>query len=188
VDAGSVIAVVGAQAVALAAIGANFLQQRRAFANERELTDLESVRGLLSEAAAVLHRVEYALDEANSTLIQWGGAFFENEERAKPYRELEAVGREADEVLGQLRIRLGPKHSATLAFGDADAAMLDAFRALGLVRLEEPAPAGTPTREEFAEMMEQQRDRVSAGRENFNIAQEQFAEAAHAATGVRLGS
>jgi hypothetical protein len=44
-----------------------------------------------------------------------------------------------DRVLGQLRIRLGPEHPATVAFGEADAAMLDVFRALGLIKVEDPA-------------------------------------------------
>lgn len=185
-DAGSVIAVAGAQIVALAAIGAGFWQQRKGFANERELADLESVRELMSEAAAVLHRVEYALDQAHSTLVEWGARFFEDEERAKPYRELEAVGREADGVLGQLRIRFGPEHPATLAFGDADAAMLDVFRALGLIKMEDPAISGTYAERQVAEMLEAQRERVARGRENFGIAQEQFVAAAHASAGAKL--
>lgn len=185
-DAGSVIAVAGAQIVALAAIGAGFWQQRKGFVHERKLADLESVRDLMSEAAAILHRVEYALDSANSTLTEWGAAFFEGEEREKPYRQLEEVGREMDGVLGQLRIRFGPGHPATVAFADADAAMLDVFRALGLVKVEDPAIKGSYEEREVVEMVAQQRDRVRTGRENFGIAQEQFVAEAYAAAGAKL--
>jgi hypothetical protein len=186
VDTGSVIAVVASSVVALAAIGAAFWQQKRGFVYERKLSDLESVRGVMSEAAAVLHRVEYALDEANSTLIQWGARFFEDEERARPYDLLEEVGREVDGVLGQLRIRFGPEHPAAVAFGDAGAAMLDVFRALGLIKLEDPAIKGTYDEREVVGMVAQQRDRISTGRENFGIAQEQFVSAAHSAAGAKL--
>lgn len=185
-DTGSAIAVVASSFVAIAAIGTAFWQQERGFGHERKLADLESVRGVMSGAAAILHRIEYALDDANSTLMEWGAAMFDNEARAKPYYQLKEVGREADGVLGQLRIRFGPDHPATLAFGDADAAMLDVFRALGLIKMEDPDVKGSYDEGQVDQMLKEQRKRVTTGRENFGIAQEKFVQAAHAAAGAKL--
>lgn len=186
-DAGYAIALLVSNVVgAGVAIVATSWQQRRGFVHEREQADRPGVRGLLSEAVGLLHRLEYALDDANVTLIQWGGAFFEDEERATSYRELEAAGRETDALRGQLEVLLGSDHPATRAFREAATAMLDAFRALGLIRMEEPT-----TREEradpyMAELVDEQRKRVGAARESFGTAKERFLRAAHAAAGATL--
>ena len=140
----------------------------------------------MAEASAALHRTEYALDDALSTLRAWGAAFFEDRQREGPYQALEDVGREGDLLKGTLRILFGPEHPVALAFDHANAAALDAFRALGLIKMEPPAERGTPERGEIREWADGQRERVETARENFRIAQEEFVAAAHAAGGARL--
>jgi hypothetical protein len=180
------VSVISSGVVALAAIANAGYQQNRGRAHDRELSDLEAVRSALAEAAAVLHRSEYALDDALSTLRAWGAAFFEDEERAKPYFRLEEIGREADLLKGRLRILFGPTHPVALRFDDANTAMLDAFRALGMIKVEPPAERGTPEREEIRGWAKEQRERMETAHKNFGIAQGQFIEAAHVAAGARL--
>ena len=180
------VSIIASSAVAIAAIINAGYQQSRGRAHGRELSDLEAVRSALAEAAAVLHRSEYALDDALSTLRSWGAAFFKDEERAKPYVRLEEIGREADQLKGRLRILFGPAHPVALLFDDANAAMLDAFRALGMIKVEPPAERGTPEQGEIREWAAEQRKRVETARENFGIALEQFIAAAHAAAGAKL--
>ncbi|HKI86227.1 MAG TPA: hypothetical protein VKA53_05745 [Thermoanaerobaculia bacterium] len=182
------VAVVATSAVALATIGSQFLQQRRGHKHDRELSDLASVRGDMAEAAAVLHRMEYALDDALRSLRAWGVAFFEDEEREAPYKTLERVGREADVLRGRLRILFGPDHAVALAFDEANTAMLDAFRALWMVKMEPPAEQGTLERRESAQWVRDQGVKVVAARERFGLAQEQFTAAAHSAAGAWLPS
>jgi hypothetical protein len=90
------VAVIASTLMGLSGLVVGYLGQRQGRAHEREISDLEAVRSVLAEAAAVLHRSEYALDEALSALRAWGAAFFEEEGRAKPYFRLEEIGREAD--------------------------------------------------------------------------------------------
>jgi len=180
------VAVITSTAMGLSGLVVGYLGQRQGRAHERELSDLEAVRSALAEAASVLHRSEYALDDALSTLQSWNAAFFEKEERAKPYFRLEEIGREADLLKGRVRILFGPAHPVALRFDDANAAILDAFRALGMIRMEPPAERGTPERGEIREWTNQQRERIETAHENFRFAQEQFIEAAHVAAGARL--
>jgi hypothetical protein len=186
VDTESLVALLAANLVTLAVAAAGFWRQRRGFAHDRELSDLESVRSVMADAAAVLHRMEYALDDALATLRGWGAAFFESEEREKPYKVLEAVGREADLLKGQLRVLFGPEHLVAVAFSNANTAMLDAFRGLWMVKMEPPAERGTPSQQEVREFERQQGERVETARDNFAAAQEQFVKAAHTAGGAKL--
>jgi hypothetical protein len=173
-------------AVAIAAILVGVWQQRRLFEHERHLADRAAVQEVLSDAASSLHRAEYAIDDAGLKLIEWGAAMFENEERAAPFGRLRDQGRELDAVVGQLRIKLGPEHPATLRFDHADAAYLDAYRALDMIRMEDPAITGTYAEQEVAEFVAEQRRRFQQSRGNFKIAQEQFVALAHSAAGAQL--
>lgn len=144
----AIVSVAVSGTVAVAAIVAQLRQQRKSLEHDRKLSDLDSVRGVMAEAAAVLHQMEYALDDATATLRGWGAEFFENEEREAPYRALATVGREADLHKGTLRILFGPEHPVALAFDHATAATLDAYRALGMIKMEPPAEKGTPEQRE----------------------------------------
>ncbi|HEU4737589.1 MAG TPA: hypothetical protein VFS54_00765 [Solirubrobacterales bacterium] len=182
----AIVSVAVSGAVAVAAIVAQLWQQRKSLEHDRKLSDLDSVRGIMAEAAAVLHRMEYALDNATATLMGWGAGFFDNEEREAPYRALATVGREADMHKGTLRILFGPEHPVALAFDAATAATLDAYRALGMIKMEPPAEQGTPERREVRAWVEEQRERLETARQNFRVAQDEFVAAAHAAGGARL--
>lgn len=182
----AIVSVAVSGTVALAAILAQLWQQRKGFEHDRKLSDLDSVRGVMAEAAAVLHRMEYALDDANAALRGWGAEFFENEEREAPYRALASVGREADMHKGTLRILFGPEHPVALAFDASTAATLDGYRALWMIKMEPPAEQGTPERREVRQFVEEQRERLETARENFRIAQDEFVAVAHAAGGARL--
>jgi hypothetical protein len=186
VTAVSIVSVAVSGLVAVAAILVGVWQQRRLFEHERGIADRGAVRGILADAAAILHRAEYAIDGASLRFTEWGAAMFENDERAKPFATLRDTGTEFDAALAQVKIALGPEHEATLALQDADAAYLDAYRALDMIRMEDPAITGTYAEQEVTEFIGRERDRFSTGRDNFKVAQEQFFERAHSAAGARL--
>lgn len=187
-EAVAIISVVLTSLTAMAAIGAGLWQQRQGFHHERGVVDRGAVRELLARAAATLHQAEYAVDEAVAALVAYGAGMFDDDhpERLAPYTKVEAVGVEFDKVLAEVRILLGPDHPATQSLEDADAAFLDAFRAMKMIRLEDPAIKGTYAEREVAAMVAGERDRARAGRENFKVAQEQFVRRAHAAAGAAL--
>jgi hypothetical protein len=151
------------------------------------MADRDAVRDALSETAAVMHRAEYAIDAVSAALLGFGSTMFDPDhpERARPQSELEAVGRELDQALGRLRILLGPRSNVTLAAEDANTALLDGFRAVGLIRLEDPDGEGRRANR-IADRNDELVDRVQQARENFKIAEEQFVERAHAAVGADL--
>jgi hypothetical protein len=60
----AIVSVAVSGTVAVAAIMAQLWQQRKSLERDRKLSDLDSVRGVMAKAAAVLHRMEYALDDA----------------------------------------------------------------------------------------------------------------------------
>jgi hypothetical protein len=188
VEAVAIISVVLTSLTAIAAIGANLWQQRQGFRHERGVVDRTAVRELLSRAAATLHQAEYAVDEAVAELVAYGASMFDDAhpERLAPYTKVEAVGVEFDKVLAEVRILLGPDHPATQSLEDADAAFLEAFRAMKMIRLEDPAIKGTYAEREVAAMVAIERDRARTGRENFKTAQEKFVRRAHAAAGAAL--
>ena len=183
----TIVSVALTSTIALAAIIANVVQQREGFRHDRGMADRDAVRDALAEASAVMHRAEYAIDAVSAALLGFGSTMFDPDhpERAQPQSELEAVGRELDKALGRLRILLGPRSSVTLAAEDANTALLDGFRAVGLIRLEGPDGEGRRANR-IADRNDELVDRVQQARENFKIAQEQFVERAHAAVGADL--
>ncbi len=180
------IAAVSSGSVALATIGAGLLRQRSTLRQARQLSDLQSMRAILDEAAAALHEVEYLLNDLRSFLAQFGRAFAEAEERERTYERLGRSGRELDRLLERLKIRLGLGHAAVIAFEAADQAVLEIHRTLGQIR-SEPETYATPGRDREAEQRyDERRDRVVAEREAFDTMREDFIATAQAAAGVHL--
>ena len=182
-DTGSFVAVVVANIVAIVAILTGLWQHSKTLAQERELSDLASVRDVLVKASSVLHMGEYALDGIRLNLSQYGAGFFGNAVYMEPYKELVRVGKETDELLAELRVRLGPKHRAVLAFELTDAAMLLTMRAMESLKLEDTEGEDRAATREF---MRDIRGRVKESRETFDANQAEFFDAAHAAAGARL--
>jgi hypothetical protein len=136
----------------------------------------------------VLHDAEYAIDDAVAALTSFGHGMFSEDhpERAKPYFEVEKVGRGFDQVRDEVRIFLGPDHPATQSLEQANAHFLEVFRAMKAIRHEGQAESGTPAAAEVAGFIRQQRERASTARDGFKVAQAHFVGRAHAAVGADL--
>ena len=185
-DTGSLIAVVIANVVAIVAILTGLWQHSKTLAQERQLSDLISVRDVLVKAASLLHRAEYALDGVRLNLAQYGMGFFGNAVYEEPYEELKRLGKAADEMLAELRVRLGPKHRAVRAFEGADAAMLLTMRSMETLKLEGTDAQDPGVRDALRIAMSEIRNDVKESRDIFDARQAEFFEAAHAAAGARL--
>ena len=187
-DTVAIVSVVSSAAVAIATTGAAIWQQGRRFRHDRALADRAAGRELLSRAAAILHRAEYAIDAAVAALTSFGAGMFDDDhpERAEPYRKIEEVGRELDQVRAEVSIFLGPDHPATEALKQADVHLLDGFRALGMVRNDGRADPGTAAAREVADFLGKKRRRASEARDGFKLAQAHFIRSAHAAVGADL--
>jgi hypothetical protein len=183
----TIVSVALSSLIALAAIAAGVWEHRKGREHERGIADRESVRDTLAETAAILHRAEYAIDDLHVTLLQHGSTMFDpaHPERVKCKDDLEETGRELDLAVGRLRILLGPKSSVTAALEEADAALLDAFRALGLIRLEDPEGEGRRA-QRIESVNDEQRERIERDRDDFKAAQARFVERAHAVAGADL--
>jgi hypothetical protein len=169
--------------VAVAAISAGILQHRSSL----RFDEKESVRVVLDEAAVALHETEYALNNVRFTLTQYGRAFFETEERSKPYRDLDVAGKQLDRLLERLKIRLGRDHDAVESFSAAGEAALEIYRAIQLIKLEpEAMPGDENTERRIAEFVKEQRDRTIAEREKFDSKRGEFIDAAQQTAGADL--
>jgi hypothetical protein len=181
------VAAISSGAVALATIGAGELRHSRSLREARRLSDLENVRTVLDEAAATLHETEYALDDAQAGLQQWGLGFFEDEQREKPYRALRRTGKALDRLLERLKIRFGHEHEVVKTFEAANEAALQIYRALGVIRREDPpAPGDRLAREEVRAFLKIQREKIAAARQEFDRKRMEFIEAAVRVAGAEL--
>lgn len=181
------VAIVVSGAVAVAAIIATWHQHSRGLGHERKLADLASVRDLLDEAAVALHRVTYVLDDVRSSLTQYGGVrFFKTDDGTTTYEQLGEHGRELDALLERLSVRLGPEHEAVSAFKAADEAVLQVWRAAGLLRLEPESDGDEAASRQIERLNNEKRDAIEGDRGAFDAARERFVAAAHGAAGSRL--
>ncbi len=178
-DTGTVIAIVAPNVVTATAIFVGWKQYGRGLRHERALSDLDGLRALLDEAAVALHDTSYALVDAYSDLMRWGRWLFAEEERTASYRTLQARGKALDELAERLKVRLGRDHAVVEAFGNADQAALDAFRALGRIELEggDDSPP---------ELLTETHERLTTARANFNAARLAFLDAANKTAGAEL--
>jgi len=185
VDSAS-IAAISSATVALATIGASLLRQRSTHRQARQLADLQSVRVILDEAAAALHEVEYVLNDLRSLLARLGYTFARLDDGRDVDARLANCGRTLDRLLERLKIRLGPKHAAVVAFAAADESVLEIHRALGPMRnLREP-PQSSRRDRGVEEVLDTQRDRIAAERESFDAMRSEFIVTAQSAAGVHL--
>jgi aspartate aminotransferase-like enzyme len=185
-DAGGVAAI-SSSAVAIVAIIANEVRHRRSLQHARELADLESVRGVMDDAAAALHDATYAIDGVRAGVLQHGLGLFEDEGREKPFRAVRRAGERLDQLLERLKIRLGREHEAVKAFETADAAALEIFRSAELIKLEDrPTPGDDTAAHHVADFLAEQRKRIDAEREEFGVSRDEFIDAAQRAAGADL--
>ena len=181
------IAVISSGTVAVLTIVAADLRDRRSLKHARTLTDLDSVRGVLDEAASSLHETGYALRDVRVGLADYGGAFFEDDDRVKYYEDLGSAGKELDHLLERLKIRFGPAHEVVTTFAAANVAVLESYRTLwGLRRESKPREGDERAQREWHDRVAEQRDRVTAQRELFEAKWEQFIDAAQAVAGADL--
>lgn len=152
----------------------------------RQLSDLQSVRAILDEAASALHRVEYALNDLRSLLAKFGRSFADAEERAGSYAQLTKSGRELDHLLERLKIRLGAEHPAVAAFEVVDQAVLEIHRTLAQIRSESEAHSTRGRMQEAGRRYDERRDKVAAERETFDAMRDEFIATAQHTAGVDL--
>jgi hypothetical protein len=153
-----------------------FRERTLTLKHERTLSDLDAVRSVLEQGAVHLHHVSYALDEARTNL----------QTRADAHRgAIESLGRRYDELSERMKVRLGPEHEATEHFVSANEAVLEIYRALGMILLEDPAD--TPeTRRERGAFIGNQRTRIETARSMFDEERTAYVAAAARAAGARL--
>jgi len=185
VDTASV-AVIASSTVAVAAIGAGWLQHRGSLKHQRKLADLGNVRDVLDDAAALLHRVAYVLDDVRLALTQYEGGFFRAESRVETYRKLERCGQECDALRERLAVRLGRRHEAVKTFAEADEAVLTIYRALGVIKLEVDPPPDPSAAKQVATIVNAKRDEITEQGVVFDERRVDFMAAAHGTAGAEL--
>jgi hypothetical protein len=178
----AIISVVLSSVVALAAIIAGARQHRRGLGHEREMADLESVRGSLVDTATILHRAEYAIDDVWLAVTAHGVTIYEPgyPERSDAVAPLREVGRELDQAIGHFRVQLGPCSSATVALEQVGAALLAAYRSVRGIRYRVDARGAPILRVEARN--EKLVEKFEKDRDDYKVA----VERAHAVAGARL--
>ena len=126
-------------------------------------------RVVVGDCAIALHWVACALDSVRDRLTTYGRRFFETEQHAKPYADLEQLVREMDALAEQLAGALGHDHDALVAFGNARNVVSDIVETVGL--LKDPKPHEVA---DVQKLVEQTIARVRDQRERFDACREQF--------------
>lgn len=181
------VAVISSSTVAALAIIANLFQHRGRVKHERELHDLDNVRDVLDGAAELLHGIAYVLDDVRLGLTQYGAGFFKDEKRVATFNELKRCGREADALLARLAVRLREDHEVVKAFRGADEAVLAIYRALDMIRFEaDPGPDDPYAKEQVRRIVDEEREKIVAGRETFDKCRDDFMKAAPRTAGAKL--
>lgn len=124
---------------------------------------------VVGDCAIALHRVAWTLDSLRGRLTAYRAGFFDTEQHAKPYGDLERLGQDMDVLAEQLSVTLGPEHDAVVAFGDARAAVGEIAETVGLLK--------DPNRPEVADVqkfVDQTIARVQDQRERFDGCRDQF--------------
>jgi hypothetical protein len=185
-DTGSVIALVVANLVTVVAILAGLWQHRKTLAQERELSDLGSVRGVLVEASLALGEGVRALDGVRANLVMHGSELFSHPLYRKPYEELEAMDRVTDQLLAELRVRLGPTHRAVLSFAISAATMqMTRVRFDNLEKKNADLTAESNYEEAGRQRLKTLKE-IEEDRHTFDLNIEDFFSAAHIAAGAQL--
>jgi hypothetical protein len=158
-------------------------RQARQVAHERELADLDDLRGVLDKAATWLHRTSYVLDDFYGKVHL---SYVQSEDGQRMTARLRKCGRELDALYERLSVRLGREHPVTRTFKNADDAVLHTWRAILMLALEQ-TPDGDPyAARQVREHERERRDDVERSRQTFKTAWERFVEAAEVAAGARL--
>jgi hypothetical protein len=182
------VAAISSGAVALATIGAGLVTHRGTLRHSRTLTDLESVRGVLDDAAVALHELEFAFDEVLNGLTSLGVTFFEDEQAIEVYDNLALSCKEAHRHRERLGIRLGRVHEAVVAFGAASEAAGAPYSILWRLRREGGPAANERSRRFFEKSFADGREQIDGQREIFDAKREQFIDAAQKLAGAKLST
>jgi hypothetical protein len=126
--------------------------------------------------------------EVRGQVTQHTPDFFKSDEGTEVYAELERFGRDLDALRERLQVRFGDEHPVVAAFCEAGEALLDVYRAAGLVRLEDPPDGSPAAAHAVRQFYDRTRRRLTTQRERFHRAREDFIEAAEAVAGARLPS
>ena len=168
--------------VGIGGLAFGFWNRWLSVAHDRTLADLAAVRDVIEQGAIHLHRVAYVLDPVRQDL----------EGNAKTaHAALEPLGREYDELVERMKVRLGPGHEVTREFEAANQATLDAFRAvqrvvrLHLPRIERGDEVGV---RQATKLLDKDRDVLTEARERFDDHRRLFIDAAASTAGAKLPS
>jgi len=116
---------------------------------------------VLGEGAIALHRAACALDSVRSRLTAYGAGFFETEQRARPYEDLERLGQQMGTLTERFTVELGREHEAVAAFAGARVAVRDIVATLALLR--DPDRHGVSDIQKFADETIEQIEDQRAG-------------------------
>jgi hypothetical protein len=151
-------------------------ERGRTLEHERRINDVGAVRDVIEEGAVALHRDAYTLDDLRGP---------SSRSREDVYAALREFGQRYDELSERMRVRLGPEHEVTRKFVGAGEAVLDIFRALGLMGHEEPAEEEW-VRRDVARFMDEQWQRIDAAYERFDQHSKEFIAAAARLAAAKL--
>jgi hypothetical protein len=168
--------------VGIGGLAFGFWNRWLSVAHDRTLTDLAAVRDVLEQGAINLHRVAYALDPVQQDL----------QSNAKAtHAALETLGREYDEFVERMKVRLGPVHEVTREFEAANQATLDAFRSvqrvvvLHLPHIDRGDEVGV---RQATKLLDKDRDVLTEARERFDEHRRLSIDAAARTAGAKLSS
>lgn len=173
-----VVSDIVAGVVGIGGLAFGWRERQRTLEHERTLADLEAARVVIEEGAIALHRVAYILDDLRGPTSR---------KREDVRERLREFGERFDELSERLKVRLGPDHEVTRKLVGANEAVLEIFRALSMMGLEEPAEEAH-VRRDIAQFMDKQRERIDTARERFDAHRKEFIAAGARLAAVKLSS
>lgn len=186
-DAETALAIAAPSVVAITAIIIGWRQHHDTLEQQRKLADLENVRGVLDDAAELLHRIEYVLRDLRIGLAVSGPDFFDREKHNEAYRALERCHEEGAALRARLAVRLGGDHEAVETFADAREATIAIYGALGLLQLKVDLAADRETSaEDMTRIATEQLEKVSEQIRTYDQRRTDFMAAAQRTAGAEL--
>jgi hypothetical protein len=177
----SVISEIVAGIVGIGGLAFGWKQSTLRLGQERTLADLAAVRDVIEQGAIHLHRVAYALDPVKLDL---------EANAREAHAALEPLGREYDELVERLNVRLGPDHEVVREFAGANDATLDAFPAVQrVVKLHlQHIESGGLAAKQATVLLDKDRDVLTAARERFDRHRGLFIDSGARTAGGKLPS
>jgi hypothetical protein len=171
----------GAVAASIGAVIITYRLGRQRFEHEHRLSDLDTARRVLDDAASAMQRAYSEIGSITTHLDAFQdvpeGRLWDHRLLRGDLETLENAREELDSIAGRLRIRFGSEHELIAVFEGAATKALEVAYRLELIGAESQSPGDT---------VDGEREQIERTAREFGIARDSFTLVAYRVAGVKL--